>query len=250
MTTSITMSMTMGMTTGLQLDVQDTPDQSQAQQMAASELAKAKYHNLPPAQGTSTVMPTIGAPTTPPPPPPPQSSSSTTTSNPTVILVIIGAIALVLILVFVLRAVGKPRGEKKEKKTKTKAVPSSAEAPAFEEVLVGAARHRRNAENAATAGQWAEAIRERFRAVIGTLDERGLLPERPERTADEAARDAGEVLPTHREPLEAAARAFDEVEYGEYLGSAEGYARIRSVDEQIAASAAATTARGLPAVRR
>ncbi len=236
------------MTANLQTDVQETPDRSQAQQMAASELAKSQYHNLPPAQGSVTSLPSIGAPTPPPPPPP---TSSTTTSDPTVILVIVGAIALVLILVLVLRAIGRPRGAKKAKTKKAKAGKSGAAVsadgtPAFDEVLFGAALHRRNAEQAAGAELWAEAIRERFRAVISTLDERGLLPERPERTADEAARDAGEILPQHREPLSSAARAFDEVEYGRYLGSSEAYAQICAVDEQIAAAAA----QGLRAVRR
>jgi hypothetical protein len=234
------------MSTSLNLDVQVTPGKSQAQQIAASELAKSKYHNQP-AQGSVTTMPTIAAPT--PPPPPPPSQSATKASDPTVILVIVGAIVLALILVFVLRAIGKPRGEKKpKKKKKPKTGPSTTAAPAFDEVLAGAALHRRTAEQSAAARQWAEAIRERFRAVIATLDERGLLPERPERTADEAARDAGEVLPEHRAALSDAARAFDEVEYGEYLGSAEGYAGIREVDEQVAAAPART--RGLPAVRR
>jgi len=239
------------MSTSLQVDVEVTPDQNQAQQMAASELANPKYHNLPAAQSSVTALPTIGAPTTPPPPPPP--TSSTTTSDPTVILVIIGAIVLVLVLVLVLRTIGKPRAEKdekaKKKKKKSEADSGAGETAVFDEELFGAARHRRSAEQAAAAGQWAEAIRERFRAVISTLDERGLLPERPERTADEAARDAGEILPQqHREPLSAAARAFDEVEYGRYLGSSEGYARICAVDEQIVA--AAGHGHGLPVVRR
>jgi hypothetical protein len=236
------------MTTSVRIDIQQTPSQSQAQQMAASELANPKYHAQPTPQNSVTVLPSIGAPTTTPAPPPP---STTTSSSSTVILVIIGAIVLVLILVLVLRAIGKPKKDKdkkpkKKKKDKSSGLGGQEEAPAFDEVLVGAALHRRNAQTAAEAGQWAEAIRQRFRAVISTLDELALLPERPERTADEAARDAGDVLPEHRLPLSAAARAFDEVEYGEYLGSAAGYEQIRAVDEQIAARASA----GRPAVRR
>lgn len=235
------------MTTNVQLDIQDTPGPSQAQQIAASELANPKYHNQPAAQNSATAMPTIAAPTTPPPPP-----SATTSSDPTVILVILAAIAVVLILVFVLRALGKPRAEKEKtkKKKKPKAEKSAAGTPLFDEVLVGAARHRRDAENAAAAGRWAEAIRERFRAVIATLDERDLLPERPERTADEAARDAGEILPAHQQPLSVAARAFDEVEYGEYQGSPEGYAQILEVDQEIATTAGSTPSSSRSGMRR
>ncbi|HEV2636059.1 MAG TPA: DUF4129 domain-containing protein [Actinocrinis sp.] len=225
------------------VDVQQTPDANQAQQQAVNELAKSKYHSQPDPQGNSvTSMPTIGTPTTAATTPPPKAA---TASNSSVILIIIGAVVLVLVLVFVLRAFGKPRkdDEKKDKRKKKDKPASSAdeqERPAFDEVLYGAALHRRTAQDAADAGRWAEAIRERFRAVIGALDELGLLPERPERTADEAARDAGEVLPGHLGPLTVAARAFDEVEYGEYVGSPEAYAGIRAVDEQIAASSAAS----------
>jgi Domain of unknown function (DUF4129) len=229
------------MAAGLRIDIQQTPSQSQAQQMAASELANPKYHDQPGAQSSVTSLPTIPTPSITPTPTPPPSATNTSSAN--VILVILGSIALVLILVFVLRAISKFR--KKDKKEKTKKdkpkTTRSGDGPpsAFDEVLTGAALHRRTAENAAAANEWAEAIRERFRAVISTLDELGLLPERPERTADEAARDAGEVLPEHRQALAAAALAFDEVEYGEYVGGPDGYARIRAVDEQITARATA-----------
>lgn len=229
------------MAAGLRVDIQQTPSQSQAQQMAASELANPKYHNNPTPRPTVTSLPTIPAPSVSPTPPPPP--ATTTTSSANVILVILGAIVLVLILVFVLRAVSKYRKrDKTEQPEKDKPKTGRADEPKpapFDEVLTGAALHRRTAQNAASAGDWAEAIRERFRAVISTLDERGLLPERPERTADEAARDAGEILPEHRLALAAAALAFDEVEYGEYVGGPDGYDRIRAVDEQITAHAPA-----------
>jgi len=146
------------------------------------------------------------------------------------ILIVLAIIVLVIALVLFLRWLGRPRKSKKRKKDKDS---QSSAAATLQDLLTGAALHRHNAEIAATAGNWAEAIRERFRAVIATLDERGLLPERADRTADEAARDAGVVLPAHAAVLAAAAHAFDEVEYGEYVGTPNAYAVISNVDELV-----------------
>src|SRR5581483_1880118 len=158
-----------------------------------------------------------------------------------VLIVILGA-ALLLIL----RKIGKPRRgkDKKDKPKKAEGSKGSKEPAGPVRIpLTGAALHRHNAEQAAGAEDWQEAIRERFRAVIGVLDERGLLPERRDRTADEAARDAGRLLPEHAEALSEAARAFDEVEYGEYAGTPQGYAVIRRVDEAVTAQAGQVVAR-------
>lgn len=203
----------------------DTPvtvDSDQARQLAIRELQKSQYHKAPvtPSPSPSTA--------TPSPTPPPHASSGT--HGIVIVLIILAIFVLVAAVLLVLRRLGRPRTDKKSSSKSDKHKNAGSQA---EEVLTGAARHRRDAELAAAAGDWAEAIRERFRAVIGTLDERGLLPERADRTADEAARDAGVVLPGRGEALVAAARAFDEVEYGEYVGTAAGYAVISEVDEAV-----------------
>ena len=59
-----------------------------------------------------------------------------------------------------------------------------------------AAQHRAAADAHAAAGAWAEAVRERLRAVVRSLEERAVLDERPGRTADEAAAEAGRALPS------------------------------------------------------
>jgi len=205
----------------------DTPvtvGSDQARQMAIRELSKSQYHETPftPSPSPSTA--------TPSPTPPPH--VATASHGLTVVLIILAIFLLVVAVLLVLRWLGKPRTAKKSKSESGKDKRRNADGEA-EEFLTGAARRRRDAELAAAAGDWAEAIRERFRAVIGTLDERGLLPERADRTADEAARDAGAVLPGRGEALAAAARAFDEVEYGEYVGTAAGYAVISEVDEAV-----------------
>lgn len=202
----------------------DTPvtvTSDQARQLALRELSKPEYHRGPaPSPAQSTAVPS--------PPPLPHVNSSN--HGLTIVLIVIAIILLAIALLLFLRWLGRPRTSKKRKSDKNKRGTAGGSA---DEILTGAARHRRSAELAAGAGDWAEAIRERFRAVIATLDERGLLPERADRTADEAARDAGAILPTHGSILEAAARAFDEVEYGEYVGTPDAYAVISDVDELV-----------------
>jgi uncharacterized protein HemX len=205
-----------------------SPGRQQAQQQAAQELAQGKYHVQPTSPGPSSTTPSP-TPTVSTPSPTPTSNTSHHSSGTTILLVILLIVVLGVALLLILRKIGKPRKDEKTKKDKGKHLAGGAsEVPLF-----GAALHRHNAEQAAKGGDWQEAIRERFRAVIAVLDEQSLLPERKDRTADEAARDAGELLPEHAEALVDAAQAFDEVEYGEYLGTPEGYAVISAVDDAI-----------------
>lgn len=94
-----------------------------------------------------------------------------------------------------------------------------------------AAEHRAAAEAAAAAGDLGTAVRERFRAVARSLEERVVLDPRPGRTADEVAREAGARLPEAASALLAAARAFDDVTYGGRAGTDETYQRVVAADE-------------------
>jgi Domain of unknown function (DUF4129) len=96
-----------------------------------------------------------------------------------------------------------------------------------------AAQHRERAEGLAQEGRWPEAIRERLRAIARTLEEREILAERPGRTADELAAAAGRALPALDARLADAARLFDAVTYGEDPGSADGYAALAGLDEEL-----------------
>ena len=96
-----------------------------------------------------------------------------------------------------------------------------------------AAEHRTAAEAHAAAGEWAEAVRERLRAVVRSLEERAVLDERPGRTADEAAAEAGVALPPVAEDLRQAARLFDDIWYGGRTAGPESDARLRAVDERV-----------------
>lgn len=208
-------------------DAPVTVSRSEAQRLAQRELAKPQYHDSR-FQAGGTYSPTATAPAAPPPTPPAQHRP--TADGLTIVLVIAAIGVIVIALILVSRRFGRPRTDAKRKKKPTGA---RAAAPAFDSTLTGAAKHRHDAENAAAAGQWAQAIRERFRAVIATLDEHGVLPDRRHRTAAEAAADAGALLPGHAPALTEAARAFDEVEYGRYPGGPNAYATIAAVDESV-----------------
>jgi len=77
-----------------------------------------------------------------------------------------------------------------------------------------AADHRTAADRHAQAGQWADAVLERFRALARELAERALVPASPGATATEVARAGGHALPELAGDLRTAARHFDDVCYG------------------------------------
>ncbi|WP_239514096.1 DUF4129 domain-containing protein [Streptosporangium sp. 'caverna'] len=96
-----------------------------------------------------------------------------------------------------------------------------------------ASEHREAAERLAAEGRWAEAIRERLRAVARDLEDRVIVDSTPGRTAGELAAEAGRALPGLAAELTAAARVFDDVTYGEVPGTAEAYAILRDLDDRL-----------------
>ncbi len=100
--------------------------------------------------------------------------------------------------------------------------------------VLTAEEHRALAETAAGQGRWADAVRERLRAVVRELEARGALDPRPGRTAGEVARDGGAALPEVAADLTRAAVLFDEVWYGGRPADASSYAVLVAVDERVA----------------
>ncbi|MFB7456736.1 MULTISPECIES: DUF4129 domain-containing protein [unclassified Streptomyces] len=103
----------------------------------------------------------------------------------------------------------------------------------FDDRPRSAAEHRAAAEAHAAQGHWNQAVQERMRAIVRSLEERALLDIRPGRTADEAADEAGRALPAHAERLRAAARDFDDVTYGGRSGTDAAYQRIAELDRDL-----------------
>ncbi|MCX5298107.1 DUF4129 domain-containing protein [Streptomyces sp. NBC_00193] len=103
----------------------------------------------------------------------------------------------------------------------------------FDDGIRSAADHRATAEALAGEGRWSEAVQERMRAVVRSLEERTLLDPRPGRTADEAAAEAAVSLPSHATALRTAARAFDDVTYGAHPATPEMYATLTTLDQAL-----------------
>ncbi|QHA09675.1 DUF4129 domain-containing protein [Streptomyces broussonetiae] len=137
----------------------------------------------------------------------------------------LGLIVVVLFVVAVLAALwwrlGIPRRQ-----------PASA-AVLFDDRPRSAAEHRAAGEAHAAQSHWNQAVQERMRAIVRSLEERALLDVRPGRTADEAAAEAGRTLPSHLGRLVAAAREFDDVTYGGRRASKDSYHRIAELDRDL-----------------
>jgi hypothetical protein len=106
---------------------------------------------------------------------------------------------------------------------------------------LSAAQHRATAEQYATQGEWASAIRHRLRAVARHLEETAVLNPVPGRTATELARDAGAAIPGLSGELRSAAVTFNDVTYGERPGTETGYRLVAELDEHLCSSTLAGT---------
>jgi len=99
--------------------------------------------------------------------------------------------------------------------------------------LLDADEHRRRANQLAAERRYAEAVRERMRAIVRELESRGVLDLRPGRTADEVATEAGLLVPAVAEELRGAAQVFDEVWYGGWPATAATDAAMRQADQRV-----------------
>jgi hypothetical protein len=127
-----------------------------------------------------------------------------------------------------------------------RAGPLARRGPTREALFAGSAvrtaqEHRELAETAAAQGRWADAVRERLRAVVRELESRGALDPQPGRTAGEVARDGGAAVPAIAGDLRRAAVLFDEVWYGGRDADAGTYAELVGVDERVRGSRLAVT---------
>lgn len=205
----------------LPLDVPATPSAEEARRAAEGELAKAAYHengglvhtilrwlldHLDPAR----LVP--GVPTW----------------TAYVVTALLGAL-IVIGLLLLLRGARLGR------------VRRGRDAALFEDARDASALAA-SAEAAARRGDWATAVVERFRAIIRSLDERGLVEDYPGLTAHEAGSLAGAVVPVLDTDLTAAAALFDAVRYGERVATREQDEWIRALADRVAAEPAVPAA--------
>ncbi|MEU0054365.1 DUF4129 domain-containing protein [Streptomyces sp. NPDC006309] len=137
----------------------------------------------------------------------------------------VGLLVVILFVVAVLAALWWRLGTPRRR-------PASA-ATLFGDRPRSAADHRAASEAHAARGHWNQAVQERVRALVRSLEERTLLDVRPGRTADEAAAEAGRVLPAHTDRLRAAAREFDDITYGGRAAGAQSYHRVAALDRDV-----------------
>lgn len=100
--------------------------------------------------------------------------------------------------------------------------------------ILTAAEHRSLADAAAAGGDFAEAVRERLRAIVRELEQRGVLDPRPGRTAAEVSTEAGRAAAELVEPLRRAATTFERIWYGGQVADASSYAVLVGVDGVVA----------------
>ena len=108
----------------------------------------------------------------------------------------------------------------------------------FEPGPRSAEQHRSDADRAAADGDWRTAVLERFRAVVRELEERGVVPEQPGRTAGETADAAGRRMPGLKDDLRNAATLFGDVRYGGRTPGPAADAALRELDARVRATRA------------
>jgi hypothetical protein len=92
------------------------------------------------------------------------------------------------------------------------------------------------ADRLAADGRYAEAVRERLRAIVRELVDLGVIENRPGWTVTELARAAGYARPPVRPSLDAASLLFSDLWYGQRPATAEHDARMREYAGQVHAA--------------
>jgi hypothetical protein len=92
------------------------------------------------------------------------------------------------------------------------------------------------ADRLAAQGRFAEAVRERLRAIVRELIDSGLLDHRPGWTVTELAAAAGAARPPVRPGLDAASRLFSDIWYGQRPADADDDRRMRGYARQVHAA--------------
>lgn len=95
-----------------------------------------------------------------------------------------------------------------------------------------------DADAAERAGDWRQAVRCRYRALVADLHARGLLEEVPGRTSGEYRREVATTLPAGSPPFSAASDTFDRVFYGGRRAGPDDAAAVRAATADVLRAAA------------
>jgi hypothetical protein len=95
------------------------------------------------------------------------------------------------------------------------------------------AQWRGEADEHRGAGHWREALRCRYRALVGDLARRGLIDEIPGRTTGEERVQLADVNASAADPFGAAADLFDDAWYGDRMVNADDEEEFRRFEAQV-----------------
>ena len=199
-------------------DVPVDPDAETARRWAESELADPIYHEQRESLLTKAIRWVLEQLTK-------VGDRASGLDLRTTTLVVVGALVLAAIVVLVVAGPGRRARRAGRGSTAV-----------FVDDVRSADELRASADAFAARGAGAEAVLDRFRAVLRSLEDRALLDPRPGRTAHEAAADGGRRLPACADDLRRAGLLFDDVCYGDAAASADDDAWLREVDLRVAAA--------------
>ena len=186
-----------------------------AQRAAANELRKAIYHRDDPSL-TQRVLDAVGRAVR-------DVFDAVSQHSPRGVLGVLATVGLVaLVIAAIALRVGRPRRNATRRS-----------AGLFADSTRSAQEHRNLADAHVQAGRWAEAVRERLRALARELEERAVLEPRTGRTADEMAAEAGRALPGAAADLQRASATFDRIFYGGHPASAADHAAVQAADDGV-----------------
>lgn len=89
------------------------------------------------------------------------------------------------------------------------------------------------AEGHERAGRWAAAVRCRYRALVASLADAGIVEEIPGRTAGEYRREVGAAVPEVSGDFDGASEVFERAWYGRVPSGPEDAARVRELSGQV-----------------
>jgi hypothetical protein len=147
-------------------------------------------------------------------------------------------VALVLVAVIVARAVARRQSRRDDE-------PAEDDGDALIEEVAGVIVDRRRepvdwrraADRHRAAGRFRDALRCRYRALVGDLARRGLIDEIPGRTTGEERAQLRAVAPPAAAPFDQAADLFDAVWYGDAAADEADDDRFAALDRAVLAAA-------------
>lgn len=199
---------------GLGLDVPVEPDAGTARQWAVEELSAPIYNERPSVLQMllDWILEQFQ-----------QVQTATGAVDPARAALIVGGVVLVVALIVLLVA-----GPVRRARTARRSV------EVFGDDTRTADELRTSADGLAAQGRFADAVLDRFRAIMRSLEDRALLDDLPGRTAHEAAERSADRLPACAEDLRAAGRLFDDVCYGHADATVDHDSWLREVDRRVA----------------